>query len=575
MTHRTPPRGPRRLAWLGLTLALALTACGDSDSPANTSSFSGDGDASGAADTGAQPDTAADATIDSAQPADTATADAPEQDTSPADTNPADADPADADDATPTDTATPDAPEQDTSPEDTSDDTSDDTGDVGSETPPIDPDDYDNGEVVNFAVEAIPEQASRYPLGLQSGGMRGDRALFWTHMDRDVPQTLKVWRESPTPGQVVMVYDAEATSIGDNYFKQEVTGLAPATWYSYAFFAPDLTSRSPVGRVRTAFEPGRLEVITLAATSCTNSFYAPFESLTLMAEADIDLFTQLGDMSYNDDAETLDEYRAVWAETLRDDGYQALLGRAGAYFTWDDHEVTNNWDPETINAGRLNAAKRAYFETLAVDQGPDDRVWASYLWGDTAEFIVLDARGERRPSTRSSDDPIYLGEEQMAWLKERLSTSPAHFKIVLNSVPITNMPILWISEGDRWEGYRQQRQELLDHITLGDIRNVWFLAGDFHTGFISHVEPGGPARRIREIAVGPGGNGPNPLAVGADIGIPSREDVFPANQFVYGASNTEVATTLTFDPFTNTVHARFVDAINGDVLFDGTLSEDD
>lgn len=224
--------------------------------------------------------------------------------------------------------------------------------------------------------------------------------------------------------------------------------------------------------------------------------------------------------------------------------------------TWDDHEIDNNWNPEKFEKKRLQAAKQAFFETLPVERGANDRLWRSYQWGNTAEFFVLDCRSERKPSTRSSKSAVYLSAAQMSWLKDRLKKSTAHFKVLLNSVPMTNMPAIWASTSDRWEGYKAQRQELLNHIENETIKNVWFLSGDFHVGFVGKVETQGYHKKTWEVAVGPSDSLPNPLGL-----------LLPSSQFPYHSVNTRVMTTLTFDPKSDEVRIRFVDA-NQKILFD-------
>jgi hypothetical protein len=137
------------------------------------------------------------------------------------------------------------------------------------------------------------------------------------------------------------------------------------------------------------------------------------------------------------------------------------------------------------------------------------------------------------------------------------------------------MPPAWIQESDRWEGYASQRDQLLGLINDYDVRNVWFLTGDFHVGFVSHVEAAGPSRRVREIAVGPGGSGGNPLPALEEGGFLPPGSVFPPDQFIYGSGQTSVVTTITFDPLRDVVRARFVNATNGEVLFDEVLRETD
>ena len=114
--------------------------------------------------------------------------------------------------------------------------------------------------------------------------------------------------------------------------------------------------------------------------------------------------------------------------------------------------------------------------------------------------FILDCRQERTPSRGE-----YVSVAQMTWLKSALSSSPCHFKVILNSVPIAQLPDVWLMEDDRWQGYPRQRDELLNFIVDTPIDNVWFLAGDFHIGAVWRVESSGPRQQIWEILCGPGG----------------------------------------------------------------------
>lgn len=428
------------------------------------------------------------------------------------------------------------------------------------------PEDWDEGVPQRFDAAAIPEDAVAFDIGIQSGSAHAEDVLLWTHIADSFDKTLYVWRDSDTEGEIVLVH-ATAVSPGPaGYTHVRVEGLAPCTWYRYAFFSGEassgFTGRSPIGRFKTAHAEGSLDVVRVAATSCTSGSYQPWTALQWMAGLEVDLFVNLGDQSYNDDAETLAEYRAEWRRTLNDPGYRAVHARFSHLSTWDDHEVTNNWNPETISDARRMHATNAYFETLAVDRGPENRLWHSYRWGDTVEFFVTDNRGERRPSTRTRADAQYISPAQMEWLQNGLLDSDAHFKVVFSSVPITNMPSVWdLSPEDRWEGYAADRNRLLDFITGNDIENVWFFGGDFHIGFVGRVEPSGPRSRIWEIAVGPGGNGPNPLAL--SLSAPQ----FPFKTDGFG---TAFGTWFEFDPVRDAVRVVFTRA-DGSVLYDEWL----
>ncbi len=443
--------------------------------------------------------------------------------------------------------------------------------------PDLDPTEIDGGVLVDFDAAAVPEDLENHPMGVASGAMAYDRALLWTFVRDAATRILRVWREEEQSTQVYLVAERLASPLDSGYVHEFVQELAPGTQYQFAFFDRDnednFIARSEIGQFRTAWALDSMQPLTIGASACTNSRFAPYPSIGMTAREEVDFFVHLGDMSYNDAAETLPEYRDIWRSTLTEENYRELLRSTGTYFTWDDHEIDNDWNPERIDPVRLAAAKQAFFETLPVERGENDRLWTSYRWGLTAEIFILDSRGERRPSTREGDRPIYISPAQMDWLTDGLSNSPCHFKIVLNSVPITNMPPVWIRESDRWEGYGAQRRELLRHITENNISNVWFLAGDFHSGFVSHLESEGPAFRLREIAVGPGASGSNPLLSFVDSGVLTREEVYPRRQFDYGAGNTQVVTTLTFRPLEDVVRVVFRDAQTSEVLLDRIIGQ--
>jgi phosphodiesterase/alkaline phosphatase D-like protein len=420
----------------------------------------------------------------------------------------------------------------------------------------------------------IAADLTAFPLPLQAGAMHADRVLLWGFSAGEAAVELWVWRADEDGGRHLAL--RRSVSFDQGYLRAQVDGLAAGMWYSYALVAlgaEEAIGRSAVGRFRTADGPGCLRPITLAATACTHQRNRPFRALEIMAEAEPDLFCHLGDMTYNDSAHTQAEYRARWTSQLADPGFRAILGQCGMYATWDDHEITNDDGLYRLDEAERRIATEAWFEHVAIPRLDGDRFWDSYRWGDTLEVFVLDSRGERQPETRKTDDAIYLSRRQMDWFKAGLTASTAHFKVVLNSVPMCAWPpALVVTEHDRWEGYQAQRDEVLDHIVDGGIENVWFISGDYHCGAVARVEREGPRRRIWEILAGPGGNYGNPFAflVNNTDSEATRERLLPSGQFEFldpGMS----ATLLTFDPLANTVHVQFIDPEDGTHRYSVTL----
>jgi len=438
--------------------------------------------------------------------------------------------------------------------------------------PDVDPN-PDNAVAVDFDPQAVPLDATVFDRALCAGAVR-DTGVIITSFAAAPPSPvrLKLWRDADVAGQVMMVFDEEVVPT-EGYIKTTPEGLAPGTQYHYGLFTDDgggPTGRSDLGRFRTAPRPTESPVLTIGASACTNWNYRPYVALTRTADEDVDLFIQLGDMAYNDGSLTLADFRDNWRLTLQDPGYRDILSSTASLFTWDDHEVTNNDGRFQLPTQTVLDARQAWFEALPVPDDENYTIWTSYRWGATAEVFVMDCRSERQPATRTSDDPIYISKAQMAWLKDGLLNSPCHFKILMNSVPMTQLPSFAPAAEDRWDGYAAQRQELLDHITGNDIRNVWVLSGDFHVGAVGRVMPDGPASRIHEFLCGPGGNSAEGIigALGPDV----IKDAFPPGQLDYFAG-TIAATVIRFDPEADTVNVRFIDPTTDNVDFEATLSE--
>lgn len=444
--------------------------------------------------------------------------------------------------------------------------------DAGPRT--IDPQPIDQATRVTFSPDQVPLSLTLFPQTVSSGVMTTGGFTAWTRAVGPAQLTLRVWRDVGSTTEIALAKEltADVLAANDGNVKVTVSGLAPANWYSYAFFTSDLSQRSAIGRVRTAFPDDWKEVLTVGATSCASYRYRPFLPLETLAKQPMDLWLHLGDVSYNDGADSLPAFRAKWQEQFQDPGYRALFPAAGAYLVWDDHDFTNNLDPEVLGENHpiLLDGKRAFRETLPVEE---DRAWKSYRWGQTAEFFLLDIRTERKPSTRETPQAQFISPEQLAWLTQGLQASPCHFKVVLTSVPITLMPgPSWGGQADRWQGYVAQREALLGFIESNAITNVWFVSGDIHSGTIMRVEKSGPRAGMYEVTVGPAGN-INPLNLVLEPGQEANKPVvFPPNQFLYAGGNFQ-ATTLTFDPKANTVRVVFIDPKAGDaVTCDQTLT---
>jgi alkaline phosphatase D len=415
------------------------------------------------------------------------------------------------------------------------------------------------GIAVGFP-EAIPEAPlSTFPLGVASGDADLRRISLWAQYRGISELHVAVWQMIDEAfGDLVAL--ARAAPGGEGFTQLELDGLVPGAWYSFAFVEVverAVVSRSPLARFRAALDPGARSTLRFGATCCTQ----PGFSLAPIGHAgdrvDLDFFALLGDTTYTGGAQTRTDYRVRWLRSLGQDESRRLRASTSVVATWDDHEVANNWDPETIDPARLAEAAGAFFEHLPVRRNSrrPDQIYRSTRWGRTAEIFILDCRSERLPSTRLREDAQYLARAQMDWLKSGLAASPCTFKVILNSVPITNFPSLFdVVANDRWEGYWFARSEILSFIDNEQIGGVLWLSGDFHFGSIGRVSPSGPGSQAIEVLVGPGAQDPNPL----------WSTLVDDAQFDF-ATGTNNYTVFDLDPASHTAIVTFHDR-NGAVL---------
>lgn len=384
--------------------------------------------------------------------------------------------------------------------------------------------------------ECIALQATNaFTLGISSGDVTANEAIVWTKYTGPFSLKIAVWETTCDLRRGAIVFMDVIPKEG-GYIHINVTQLKPYTAYQFAFMEFDqggwAVGRSRVGNFRTSPHRDMMVPLTLGAVSCTHNDYDPVVLEHAGARNDIDVFLLLGDTVYNDGCSTPQQFRDSWGVNLRKKGYLDLRASTSVISTLDDHEIYDNFDPETVPIAVRNAALKSYFDHTPFRGHPErkSRIWRSFRWGRTCEIFVLDCRTERRPSTRHGFKNQYVSRQQMDWLKEGLASSNSLFKIIMNSVPIGTFPFFY--ESDRWEGYPQQRREILSFIDENDIPGVLWLAGDFHFASVGRVSPhGSPGCRQTEILAGPGAQIPNYLAAALN-GSPQFDWASVRNNYV-------------------------------------------
>jgi len=401
------------------------------------------------------------------------------------------------------------------------------------------------------------QEAFNFSMGIASGDVTDTRAVLWTQYAGLGALRLRVWRME---AEVYAERVADVTvQPGDGGFVHlDVEGLIAAEKYRYAFFeetATGLAGRSAIGRFRAAFAAGVKAPLTVGACCCTEQGHTPTPLSRAGERTDLDVFLLLGDTSYNDGCESLAEFRTNWAANLSSPEYRALRASTSVLATWDDHEVSDNFNPESEDQTIFANAVQTYFESLPLrrDALNPNRIWKTMKWGDTAEFFILDSRSERKPSTRYiGQTQQYLSPDQMTWLKGALSASTAVFKVILNSTPISDFGFSAFT-GDSWVAYPKERASILAYIEDEDISGVLWVSGDHHFASVGKITGPlqlGAGKNALEVLAGPGAQTANP----AYATLQANQNRWPF------ASGTNNYTTFAFDPVGNTVRIAFHDS---------------
>jgi phosphodiesterase/alkaline phosphatase D-like protein len=416
-----------------------------------------------------------------------------------------------------------------------------------------------------FDPDSVPESIERFPRTPIAGDMTSTRVVLTFHVADDAPVTLRVWT-----GDDIAVDEAIAAS-GDGFHKVRVDELVPGTTYRYAVFsgdAPRFDGRSLIGQFRTAPADDAVVPVKIALLCCVGQgtvlpdFFIPdgelatkapfqWEVFTHAGAFDLDALVHLGDQAYLDfvwsmAGGTLDAYLHAWG-FYHGGGYRDIYPLAGLSATWDDHESTDNadfdpWDVTPEDAAKLANAKAAWYKVVPIDAlTPDERpVWRGFRWGQTLELLLLDARYEL------TADHL-MSEEQLAWLIERIGSSPCRFVCVATPRPfakITTSQPLASDNGERWEAFPGDRDRLVAAVDAAAARVV-FVTGDIHMNYLGRASITGeaPSDVAWEVCVTSGNV--NPRAAGLS------PDQFA---FVNTAPHLPV---LTFDPTADTVHVAF------------------
>jgi alkaline phosphatase D len=219
---------------------------------------------------------------------------------------------------------------------------------------------------------------------------------------------------------------------------------------------------------------------------------------------DADMLLMCGDQIYADDLnfagadDQIDEFFKRYQKVFTTRERRKLMSSTPTYMILDDHEIEDNW-PESANdrdwVRKFPAAIHAYSTyqashspLFAVKEdgglvGTPTHLWYTFTDG-CCDFFFCDTRTERNLTGPRE----MIGPRQIAALLDWLTDDSGRVKIVVTSVPLYEY-----EAEDKWHGFVDQRDSILEAIRASGVRRVMIIAGDVHASMGSALTLEGDA----------------------------------------------------------------------------------
>jgi len=342
---------------------------------------------------------------------------------------------------------------------------------------------------------------------LRSGPMVGHvdmrEATLWLQTTTDA-RVRATYRDSSSARE----YKTQTIAVNastNHTVKMVCDSVEPGRTYTYdvyindkkcSFAYPTRFRSQPIWKYRSTDPP----TMTVALGSCvyinedgfersTGGYGSDYEILSAIHAKHPDVMLWLGDNTYlrepdwNSRSGIFKRYSHTRATPL----LQPLLASTAHYAIWDDHDFGPN-DADRSWWGRQHtrdAFTQFWCNPVYGATGGND-VTGSFAVIDVDVFMC-DDRTYRGPDNRRDSLRPLLGEMQVQWLIDALTTSTATFKIVA-------VGSQFLTDNKRKESFARmpvERQRIIDLITEQKIRGVLFVSGDIHASELSKLDRAG------------------------------------------------------------------------------------
>ncbi|HRB00299.1 MAG TPA: alkaline phosphatase D family protein [Ignavibacteria bacterium] len=305
-----------------------------------------------------------------------------------------------------------------------------------------------------------------------------------------------------------------------NFTKIQISNLSPGVKYFYrAVIDGAVTDR--IHSFKT-FSAEKNYNFSFGFGSCQQGYGATSPDIfPVIAEDSLRFFIQTGDWTYPDFSDlgrgynqSMDKLEESYRERY-DYSYpfnSGVLSMMPVSYLYDDHDFAGN-DADGTNAYKLNSVKAysMFFPHYELDN-PDNGIWQKFRFGDVEFFLpdlrtqrsanadAIDAEGKFNPPAGHSilNGFTIDGEDQKTWLENSLKNSDAKWKVIISTVIFNprysealkneQLGIMFpkVQKGiiDKWAGYPEDTEFLIDIIKNNDIKNVIMVSGDSHSSYI-------------------------------------------------------------------------------------------
>ena len=316
---------------------------------------------------------------------------------------------------------------------------------------------------------------------------------------------VKVWLRTATEADVQVVVSEDSsfrhsrTSASvrsrreDDYTVEvPVTNLQPSRQYRYRLRINGNEQANESWTFTTFPRMGQAVAFRLAFGGGAGYVPAHEHMWNTIAARNPDVLLLLGDNVYSDDPTSPEMQHYCYYRRQSRPEFRQLVAKTPVFSIWDDHDFGTNdcsggpeikvpaWKLPVYRVFRNNWVNPYY-------GGGDEQpgCYYDFYLGDV-HFVMLDGRYYRNLKPEDRGRSTMLGPVQRKWLLDTIASSRGRFLVLCSPVPWTIQ-----AKGnskDTWNGFRDERTEIFNHLADLQRDGVVLISADRHRSDLWKIE---------------------------------------------------------------------------------------